>query len=180
MQNNREALMRLSHRMRWLCIVAVLALGVFAAWMSASWLADPASLKAIAGDAAFHPERITMAARVGIVVVNGVGMAFLCIAFWNLSATFDDMADGNVFTNETARDLRVAGGWFLANAVWALIVPTLNVLLITMNNPVGERSLSVAASSNQLYPMVLAGVLFAVSHMLVMATEMDEENKGFV
>lgn len=181
MSNERmAALQKLSRRMKLMCMVA-LAIVLLAALIALQGLAtDPRATLAGIDGIRLYSDRIGFWQLAGIATINGVSILLVSAGLFALWEMFSEFADGEVLSRVPARHMRQAGKFFFATAIWGVFAHMATVLLATMNNPVGERQLSIAVNSEQLFPILLAGVLFAVGHVLTAATEVDEENKGFV
>ncbi|MEL6920455.1 MAG: hypothetical protein AAFO77_05440 [Pseudomonadota bacterium] len=176
----KQKLIGLSRTMKWLCMAALIGVTMAALFAGLSLVGDRGALLANIVGPTLRPDRIEGWQLGAILVVNGVGVLFLCAALFALWEMFSEFAEGNILSPVPAQAMRKAGQHFLTAAVWSVIAHSVTVLLATMNNPPGERSLAVALNSHQLFPLLLAGVLFAVGHVLSEATRLEEENRSFV
>ncbi|MEM8541205.1 MAG: hypothetical protein AAGF25_09650 [Pseudomonadota bacterium] len=187
---NEEKLVKLvalSNFMRWFClalmiIVIVAGAGVvlLGALTGASWFIDWFATNDQLGGAAFSPDTVGTATRILIVVINGVTLFFTCRGLWFLMKLFSAFAKRDILSLRTSQFLRAAGSSFLVVAIYGVVAQTASILLLTMGNPAGQKQLSIGFGSEQLFAILLAGTLFAIGHVLSIATSIDEENKGFV
>ncbi|MEO0542176.1 MAG: hypothetical protein AAFY99_00035 [Pseudomonadota bacterium] len=181
MQNaNADKLMKLSGMMQQLCIFALAVLMIATLYAVGRLTIDAdAFLSTIIGSR-LPVMGIGASQVLGIVLVNAVSVVLLAAALHALWKMFSQFAQGNILSAVPTRLMRRAGQMFLAGALWSIIAHSLTVLLATAANPQGERSLSIAFGSQQLFALLLAGTLFAVGHVLSEAIRLDQENKGFV
>lgn len=175
-----DALMRVSRTMQWFCLLALAVIVVGATFGAVRSLVDPGTIAEFYAGAGLLAERITRTQVVLAMLVNApnlVLIAYALIALWKLFGAF---RAGDLVSRATATLMRRAGGAFVLAAVWGVIAHTLSLLVLTINNPEGQRQLSIVLSSDQFFPLLLAGVLFAIGHVLSIAAAIDDENRAFV
>lgn len=175
-----DELTKLSRIMKWLCVIALAALLVTALYMGVRLLAEGGLFLAAIAHISFDPTRVSAWQIIGIITVNGISVWLLSLALLRLRDMFSEFTLGNILSSAPARSMRSAGRYFLFGAVWSIIAHSLTVLLATAGNAPGERALAISFSSQQLFPLLLAGILFAVGHLLSEAIRLDQENKSFV
>ncbi len=127
-----------------------------------------------------HPVTVTPPVRFAALAVAGVGFSIFAFALHALWRFFGAFAAGDPFASASALWLRRAGLAFLANAAFGVVGQAAVTMLTTMNNPPGQRMLAVGFGSNEALSLLMAGVLFAVGHMAVLAGALVEENRSFV
>lgn len=179
-QEPPRKLVRVSRTMQWFCVGAIVLVLIGAADAVMRVMADPGALATFFDGGNVHAERITMTQAVLAVLVNAPTIALIAYALYALRALFGAFRKGDLVSPRTADLMRRAGGAFVLAAVWGAIAHTLSILLLTLNNPVGERVLTIGLSSDQLFPLLLAGVLFAIGHVLSVAAAIEAENRAFV
>lgn len=171
----------LSRRMRWLCLAMLPLIVMAGGWAVYGFATDPAGVAAISfPDAKANSLFIAPWQRAGLAIVALVKLLLFAAAFHALADMFGCFARGQTMSAVAAAHLRKAGQWFVLAAIFGVFAHTASIVLLTLGNPAGERQLSVAFSSDQLFPLILAGVLFAVGHILESAARIAEENRGFV
>lgn len=179
---NSPAMIRLCKRMKLLTRVlqAMLAAGlIYVAWTAlfrtdglAAWLADALDL------------------NVAVTITPAIGLAFVAIAailaglvlvglqtVWQL---FDRLQRERPFSYEAAALLRRAGLIALTGAIAGMVLRPVVTLLATLANPPGARAISIGVGSDQLMLFLLAGFLFVMGHVMVLATAINEDYERFV
>ena len=175
-----EQLDRLAQVMQWFCLTALAVVALAAAFAGIQLLGDPALATSYFPNAGLYAERIT-GTQIGLsLAVNLLTILLVCRGLYALWAMFGAFRIGDLISTHTSSLMRQAGGAFLSAAIWSMIANTLTILILTANNPAGERQLAIGLSSNQLFPVLLAGVLFAIGHVMKVATEIEAENREFI
>jgi len=144
-------------------------------WSSPEWVTRTASVEL--GLAAIA---LTPAAHAGAVAVAMLPVLVGLFALWQVWLLFGSYARGEIFTaGTTARLRRLA--WALVGVAGAQIVArTALGLVLTMNNPPGQKALVIGLSSHD-YVLLLFGVLLlAIAWVMVEATRLARENQEFV
>lgn len=173
-------LRRLSAVMRWFCLIALLLIVLVMVVIGLGILANPGSVADHYPGAQLYPQLIGRGQIVLILAINVIAVILICsalLALWDLFGAFER---GDILTARTAALMRRAGGYFLAASLWGVVAETLTILVLTAPNPAGEKQLSVGFSGDDLFPLLLAGVLFAIGQVLTMAAAINAENKEFV
>lgn len=101
-------------------------------------------------------------------------------ALWQLWHLFGAYAQGSVFGAEPTRRLRRLGWSLVLAALLGPVVDALVVLALTLNNPPGQRSLSLGVGTNDYIALLAGGLLIAVSWAMAEATRIEQDNAGFV
>ena len=86
----------------------------------------------------------------------------------------------DVFGDKVLKTLRFLGLTIFISAIWSLIQPTLVPLLMTLDNPPGARTVSVALSSNTLILMITGAMVMIVGQVMMVGAEAVDENRQFV
>lgn len=112
-----------------------------------------------------------------LCLVNaGIGVAAL-LTVWRL---FDRMENGMVLTRGSGELLRLAGGLALTGAVSTVLSRTLAALIATYDNPPGERILLISFGSGEAMLLLVSALLYAMGHVIALASDIDRENRSFV
>ncbi|MCR9122891.1 MAG: hypothetical protein NXH91_11515 [Phyllobacteriaceae bacterium] len=176
-----DELKRLSRLMQWACLIAIAVVLIAITYTVTDVVIRPAAVtNYFDAGAAIDADRITRTQVVLAAAVNIVTIAFICRALFALWQMFGVFRAGHVLHRRTARLIRSAGSNFLGAALWGIVANTLTVVILTINNAPGERQINVNLSTDQLFPLLMAGTLFAVGHVLTAAAAIDEENRAFV
>ncbi len=179
---NSPALVRLCKRMKLLTrliqagVVAGVGYAAFTALidpeLAAIWLHEALDLsRAVTLTPATALALATIAALIAGLVLYGLQTG------WQL---FDRLERADPFSTDVALLLRRAGMIALTGAIAGLALPPVATLLATLANPPGARAISIAIGSNQLMLFLLAGFLFVMGHVMVLATTINEDYERFV
>lgn len=166
--------------MKWVCMATLISLVALAFFIGFQLLTDTRETLAAYLGVQVFPGAIG-AWQLGLILaVNAVTVLFMSAALFALWEMFSEFSEGNILAMPPARNMRKAGQHFVWTAAWGFVAQPLTVLLATIGNPPGERQLSIALGSHMLFPLLLAGVLVCVGHVLMEAIRIDRENKSFV
>lgn len=178
-----QAIRTISRRAKALLLLIGLGLLGGAAYLVWEMVHDfPEFARTLRGWLGTEPHRITLSARAlgGLAllcVVNaGIGIATLATV-WRL---FDRLEKGRVFTRASGELLRLAGGLALAGAASTVISRTLAALIATYDNPPGERILLISFGSGEAMLLLVSALLYAMGHVIALASDIDRENRSFV
>lgn len=127
-----------------------------------------------------QPFVLTPMVNISLMVIAAVGVAILLAALYSLYRLFEGYAGGALFSASSGYWIRQAGLAFFASAIYGVLANTLTVLLVTLNNPEGQRSLAIGVGSDEVSALLLAGLLVVIGHILVLAADLADENNSFV
>jgi DNA-binding Xre family transcriptional regulator len=137
------ALQRIRRISRWMvlacwALLITLPVALVAYWAMASeaMLAGHANLPAQAVTAP-----LALWQRVAGGMVMGVPLSLLLVGVWQARRCFTLFASGQVFTRQTTELLRRFAGWVAWAALAALLSGSACSVLLTLNNPPGQRHL---------------------------------------
>lgn len=177
-----ERIRTISALARYLIVIVagiVAAVAVYLAWLA---LFSPARFDMFAAQALVTVDTyaVTAPVRAMLILTLGAGFGLLGWLLAALMRAFDRFRAGEVFSAQAAAVVRAAGVAGLANALYLLVAPTVMTLLLTVNNPPGQRALAVSLSSHQLFSLLMAVFLLVVGHVLALGTALEEDNKSIV
>lgn len=178
-----EASLRQIRRLsRWLQLgttLAMLILPLIVTLGLAMALADPYSLSQ-------HFPGLpdgTILTRATATVALLIGASMLIPALFALSQMrrlFSLYLAGEVLSPACAAHIRRIGLSFVTLAGMGVLLPTLQILVLTATNPAGQRAFSIAISSDSIGFLLAGGLLTVIGHSMVEAARAAEENAGFV
>lgn len=96
-------------------------------------------------------------------------------AFVLLLRLCNSFATDDWFNNRTEAYCEKIGRWMIAYAVLAVVHRSLLSLVVTMNNPPGERELTISISTNDLMALLPALLALIIGHMVGIAKRQREE-----
>lgn len=182
-QDALTAIATISRRAKWLLAFLFLAAAagtIYVMWRMAFDLAAfSTDLKMWLGvPVAGGPlSRGALSALIALGVLNAaIGIAAL-LTVWRL---FDLLEKGRVFSRRTGELLRLAGGIALIGAASTVLSRTLAALIASYDNPAGQRILLIGVSGSEVMLLLLAALLFAMGHVIALASEIERENRSFV
>lgn len=118
--------------------------------------------------------------RVVSALVNAVPMVCVLLGVWQVKQCFEAFAQGQVFTAHATAHLRRFAGWIAAAALAAILtVPVISVLL-TLHNLPGERQLVISLSSDHVFTLFFAAVVWLMADIMGQGQAVAEENASFV
>lgn len=97
--------------------------------------------------------------------------------FWSLRGLFGLFEKGEIFTQNTIKSFRSIGFAYLGITIAQPIEGALLSLILTSNNPVGEKVLAVSLGSPQLYDFVTALVFIVIAWVMQEGQKLDEEKQ---
>ncbi|MDX8352835.1 DUF2975 domain-containing protein [Cognatiyoonia sp. IB215182] len=87
---------------------------------------------------------------------------------------------GAILTNRSARLIQRIGQGFVAMAVADFLFQPLFVLILTMANPPGSRSLAISLNSDMMFFALAGGLIIVVGWAMREAAAAAAENRSFV
>lgn len=116
----------------------------------------------------------------GGIVLSSVPLMALASGLSHLRKLFQSYARGEYFSSTAALHLGTVGR---AVGVWVVLdflcEPLLSIW-VTMNEPVGERMISLSATAPSVVALFLAACIAVIARILLQASEVDSENRTFV
>jgi Protein of unknown function (DUF2975) len=177
-----ERLRRMALWMRALIALGALILVLVPAFF---WTAEPGALQKAAADllpAGAQPGRFTITpeVRYGAIAVVAVNVAVGLYALLQVWHLFGAYGRGVVFGPEASGCLRRLAWALMAAALVRPVTNTLVVLLLTWNNPPGQRQLVIGLSWEDYLSVLFGCLLLAMSWAMAEARRLEQENAGFV
>lgn len=126
------------------------------------------------------PEVFALPALIATYAIALVSVALTCAVLWNIRALLRLFSQGDVVGPETARIISRIGTLLLVLATYSVVAHTLTVLALTLGNPPGGRSLSVAVNSTDLFLFIAAGMMIVIGLAMSEAARIADENRAFV
>lgn len=113
-------------------------------------------------------------------LVGCLPMGLMMYGVWRLRQLFGLYRTGALFTPAIAGHLQAFAAMLMLTVITSPLVDVLTSLVLTMNNPAGERSISINLGSNDLSVLFLSGVMFAIAWIMREGHRLAEENAEFV
>ncbi len=165
--------------MAWACLAIIVSLPVaqvaYWATVSSADLAVQGNLPALAIQ---QPLQTWQRWAGGLVM--GIPLAMMLTAVWQARRCFLRLSAGQVFTPQVAGDLRSVAAWVAAAALAAMVSGAITSVLLTFNNAPGTRQLSIAMSSNHIFTLFFAALVWLMADIIARGQALAEENDRFV
>jgi hypothetical protein len=169
----------LSRRLFWLTSLAMVFMTLsYLIWM-AGMIADPAKF----ADQFPYLPKATVLSRSKVfvvVVVFALEMAHLIFAFDQMRWLFGRYLEGQVLTAVAAGHIwRIGQALVAIGFIVPVILPPQHVIL-SADNPVGQRVVRWVLSSDNLIILLTGGLLTVIGWAMTEAARAAKENEGFV
>ena len=176
---------RLRRMSRWMQVLIAGGAAILVLVPGLFWMAEPSVLQRAVADlmpATAQPSQFTITPEVkrwamGVVAVS---VALGLYALWQVWHLFAAYGRGVVFGPEASDRLRRLAWALMATALVRPLTKTVVVLLLTLNNPPGQRQLVISLAWEDYLSLLFGGLLFAMSWAMAEARRIEQENAGFV
>lgn len=126
------------------------------------------------------PTTINDVVRLGILVVNFPPILLAISIFILARALFVNFLKSEVFTHKNAQYIARIGWIIVSITPIMLISRTLNTLILTINNPAGERHIALSFESADISAVII-GLLFAtLGHVFYEAVQISKDNEQII
>ncbi len=162
---------------RVLVALSFIGLGVLAVLFAVSALPELWASNHLNGEAA---SALRPWQKIGLWVIAAIAVAPMIAMLMIMARLFSGFAKGHVFTGQSATSIRQIGGLLIIGAVLGVCVGAIRSVLVTITNPVGERSLAITIGSEEVILIVLGGLLLVIGQAMAEAARIDAENRSFI
>lgn len=159
-----------------LVLVAVpllVAVFLWRGWNDPSWLS--AAFPALPEGTALTPMKSTLVIALGAVTLLPVAAALL-----HMRGLFSRYRQGEILTLPCARHILRAWQALVLLALVQFIILPVQIMVLTADNPAGERIVSLDFTSETLWLLLSGGLLVVIGWVMVEAARAAEENAGFI
>lgn len=126
------------------------------------------------------PSGVTPIKRIGLMVLLAAPLGVALFGLWKIRALFACYALGEVFSERPARHIRWAGFAMVLNALLTIVTYSLGSLVLTYDNPAGQKQFAVALSSDLFFVFLTGGLLMVIGQVLHEACRISTENRQFI
>lgn len=116
----------------------------------------------------------------GSVALSSVPLMALVFGLNRLRKLFQSYASGEYFSSTAALHLGAVGKAVVAWVVLDFLCEPLLSVWVTMNEPVGQRLVSLSVTAPSFVALFLAACIAVIARILLQASEVDSENRTFV
>jgi Protein of unknown function (DUF2975) len=170
-------LRRLSATLCWVALVLSVLMPVLVLAYSARWVGDPASLLAQAPDLV-EGTTVTRLQAGLVAALALISVLPMVAALRAMARLFGRYRDGEVLSEANAATILGIGRALVLVAVFAVLLPTLQTLILSWNGP--QRALSIGLDGGTLGFLMAAGLLTVIGWAMREAARLKAENEGFV
>lgn len=175
--SDRPRLTRLSEILYWTALILSVVLPLLVLLYAAISVSDPASLLSqvpgLAPDTPVSREQAGLVAAVALVAVLP-----MVAALRGMTRLFDRYRMGEVLSDANAATILSIGRAFLLVALFAVLVPTVQTLILSWQAP--QKMLTIGIDDGVLGFVLAAGLLTVIGWALREAAAVKAENAGFV
>jgi Protein of unknown function (DUF2975) len=174
-----QRIRRTSRMMVWVCmaIVVVLPIALVVYWATTS-AADLAVQGNLSASAIQAPLMVWQ--RVAAAAATAVPLAMLLLGVWQVKRCFEQFAQGSVFTAQATAHLRRFAGWAAAAALAAIAAGMVVSVLLTFGNAPGMRHITLGISSNHVFMLFFAALVWVMADVISQGQALAEENERFI
>jgi len=177
-----ERLSAISRLLGWVCLalVVLLPVSVVVVWLNFDVFGP--SMADRLGITRSHalPEQlqpVQMALGIGVMMVPAAVMAF---GLWNLRQLFAGFGAGRIFTLENTRALRIFAWSAMAVIVVQFFTDGLLTVVLTLNNPPGQRVLALSLSTEQIIALFVGAVFVVIARVLEEGRKLADDNASIL
>jgi hypothetical protein len=174
---DQTRLQSLSGVLYWVALALSVVLPLLVLVYAGKWVTDPASMLHLAPglppETRVTPTQAALAAAVALVSVLP-----LVAALRGMVRLFGRYRDGDVLSAENADTILQIGRAMLLVALFTVLTPTLQTLILSWIAP--QRTLSITLDSGTLGFLMAAGLLTVIGWAMREAAAVKAENAGFV
>lgn len=169
-------LRKLSGLLYWLALVLSALLPIIVLVYAGEGVTDPTSLLSHVALPAGTPVSTTQAGLVAALALASV--LPMVAALRGMVRLFGAYRDGEVLSDTNAHTILRIGRNLLLVAVFSVLVPTLQTLILSWN--AAQKTLSIGIDGGTLGFLMAAGLLTVIGYAMGEAARVKAENEGFV
>lgn len=109
-----------------------------------------------------------------------IPLCLLLMGFWHARKCFRLFASGHVFTTEAMLCLHRFSSWAMASAIASIICSPVSSVLMTLQNPPGLRYLAIGISTDQVFLLLFAAVVWLMAGVIRQGQILADENAQFI
>jgi uncharacterized membrane protein len=169
----------LSNLLYWVCTVLAFALpALIMAYILRGW-SDPASILAqypiVPAGTPVTAVQTTLVAAIAVLATYPLVATFL-----GMRRLFGRYRRGEILSDACAADILRIGQALFAVAAMTVLVPTLQIMVLSWHIGPGQRLLSIGIDSSTLGFLLSGGLLIVIGWVMREAAQAAEDAKGFV
>lgn len=126
------------------------------------------------------PEAIPYSTRALCFIISMIPNGIIMFGFYHLIKLFKLYEQGHIFTSENIRHIKISAYTVIAWIIADFITNSLLILALTIDNPVGERILSVGISSRHFSTLIISIIAIIIAQVMDEARKLKEETEYII
>lgn len=171
-----QRISRVMQAASWLSLLLVGLSWLWLGLMPEAWIPVAARQTGLVIDAS----GIQMPQQVIVVLVLLLPFATLAYGLWRLQALFGLYAQGTFFTRANIQALRAFAGSLAIAALLSPLVSGLLSVVLTWNNPPGQKALHISFGSQQGLLLLIGGAFWVIAWIMGEAKKIADENAEII
>ncbi|MFO1034952.1 MAG: DUF2975 domain-containing protein [Hyphomicrobiales bacterium] len=168
---------KLSRLGRWIAALSLTGLLAYGLYLALT----PTELRAVLNrglpGSPNDPSGLGLALAAFAAAIPGGIFAAILALVWKV---FQRTGSGNFLDAAFARLLRWLGWLAVASGIASIICHSLVSLLMTKDNPPGQKMLLVEISSSQVAALIMGVLFFMFTHIIAEMMRLDEDNRSII
>ena len=167
---------KLARILRWLTVTGMVLLPLAIIIAVATGPLTPHTINV---DFAVSPD--ATATQILVAVILGmVNPLILLLTLNEMRKLFGAYGKGEILTDHCARLIQRIGQGFVALAIATFVLRPIQMVLLTMANPPGERSVAIGLNSEMIFFALSGGLIIVIGWAMREASAAAAENRAFV
>ncbi len=126
------------------------------------------------------PDVIGTGTLVSVRVLEMVEIAIIAYVLWQMRELFGFYKAGETLSARCAAQILRIGQGLVTLGVYGILSNTVIVLVLTLGNPPGSRTLSISFTDGDVGVMMAGGLMVVIGWVMREAVTAAEENRSFV
>jgi hypothetical protein len=122
------------------------------------------------------PTEISYTTRALCFMLSMIPNGIIMFGFYHLIKLFKLYESGQVFTNECIRHIKICAYSVLAWLIADFFTTSLLILALTLENPVGQRILSISLGPKHLSTLIISIIAIIIAQVMDEARKLKDEN----
>ena len=177
--STNEKVLKWAPRLEWITLMALFILPV---GVAGGLLLSGSMTEAVASNAQAYvaPGSLTTAQVATSIGLSLITPLILMGILWNMRDLFQSYRRGEILTPGCADRIIRTGQGFLALALVPFVLQPVQTALLTLNNPQGERAISIGLNSDMLLFALSGAWIIVIGWAMREASDVAAENRAFV
>lgn len=178
--NNVSKIKRLSAAMQLFCSLLITALPIWLIWFWYNYEQNLSALSIANPNVLLDSQYIHIYQPILAAAISALFMLLPLWGLWHLRRLFKLFRSGVFFTEKSVRHMHIFALTIFISALLKPISSALLSVVLTLENPPGQKALAISFGSNEISQIFMAGVLIAVTWILREGQRIASENAEFI